>query len=233
MPKKCPPGVICFENVTLFFMFIVLCVVLYVAYPRIKEYTSRYGMAQSQASSSNRMNNAFMFNMPSRAACDDPVASHYEMLMKPGHGYTTNPQDVLMNPYVPPVNMANHPSMSTPISHPYVPPGHMPVNVSTNVGHMRTNYSQVGILTPGGASEKILALMGRQLHSGRSKWQYYTISDNNNSVKLPVIKNGKSCTNEYGCDELSNGDTVFVEGYNQAFRVTIYENDSLQYIPYL
>lgn len=214
-------------------MFIVLCVVLYIAYPRIKEYTSTYGMAQSQASSSNRMNNAFMFNMPSRAACDDPVASHYEMLMKPGHGYTTNPQDVLMNPYVPPVNMANHPSMSTPISHPYVPPGHVPVNVSTNVGHMRTNYSQVGILTPGGASEKILALMGRQLHSGRSKWQYYTISDNNNSVKLPVIKNGKSCTNEYGCDELSNGDTVFVEGYNQAFRVTIYENDSLQYIPYL
>ena len=153
--------------------------------------------------------------------------------MKPGHGYTNNPQDVLLNPYTPPVNMANMPQTSTPISHPYVPPGHIPVNVSTNIGQRQTNYTQVGILTPSGGNDKILALMGRQLHTSRQKWQYYTISDNNNSVKLPVVKNGRSCTNEYGCDELMSGDSVYVEGYNDAFKVTIYENSQPRYIPFL
>ena len=30
-------------------------------------------------------------------------------------------------------------------------------------------------------------------------------------LKLPVIFNGKSCTGDYGCDDLSNGDIVYVE----------------------
>ena len=235
MPKKCPPGVICLENMTLVVILFILAIGLYLGYPHIRQVAASYHRqnTSNEYDTSYSQNTSFMFNMPTRRTCDDPVASHYEMLMKPGHGYTTNPQDVLMNPYVPPVNMSNHPSMSTPMSHPYVPPGRMPVNVATNVGHRSTSYTQVGILTPTGGSEKILALMGRQLHTSRQKWQYYTISDNNNSVKLPVIKNGRSCTNEYGCDELNNGDTVYVQGYNQAFSVTIYENDSLQYIPYL
>ena len=229
MPKKCPPGVICVENMTLFILFILCSIILYLGYIRLHPTRA---LGNSNAGSAMSMGQGMMNSilMSTRSQCDDPVASHYEMLMKPGHGYTTNPHDVLLNPYTPPVNMSNQ---STPMSHPYVPPGHMPVNVATNVGHMRTNYTQVGILAPSGGNDKILALMGRQLHTSRQKWQYYTISDNNNSVKLPVVKNGRSCTNEYGCDELSNGDTVYVEGYGQSFRVTIYENDAMQYIPYL
>ena len=38
---------------------------------------------------------------------------------------------------------------------------------------------------------------------------------------------------EYGCDELMSGDTVYVEGYNDAFKVTIYENSQPRYIPFL
>ena len=41
---------------------------------------------------------------------------------------------------------------------------------------------------------------------------------------------GKSCTNEYGCDELSNGDKIYVEGYNNVFNVTIYENSIFTYM---
>ena len=52
-------------------------------------------------------------------------------------------------------------------------------------------------------------------------------------MKLPVLKNGRSCTNEYGCDVLYNGDTIYVEGYKQAFKVTTYDNDTIKYIPYL
>ena len=59
------------------------------------------------------------------------------------------------------------------------------------------------------------------------------MSDQNNSVKLPVSSNGKSCTNEYGCDSLSNGDTVYLEGYNDAFKVTMYDNNVMRYIPFI
>jgi hypothetical protein len=114
------------------------------------------------------------------------------------------------------------------------PPGRVPINVSTNIGAVDTNYRQVGILTPlNGNNSKILPLMGRPLFVNRDKWQYYTMSDQNNSIKLPISYNGRSCTNEYGCDKLYNGYTVYVEGYNEAFKITIYENDTIRYLPFL
>ena len=79
----------------------------------------------------------------------------------------------------------------------------------------------------------ILPLMGRPLIANRDKWNFYSMSDQNHSIKLPISHNGKSCTNEYGCDNLYNGDIVYVEGYNDAFKVTMYENEGLSYIPIL
>jgi hypothetical protein len=93
----------------------------------------------------------------------------------------------------------------------------------------------MGILTPlnnNSKKDKILSLMGRPLYINRDKWQYYTMSDQNNSVKLPIVYNGRSCTNEYGCDQLNSGDQVFVEGYNQGFKVTVYETNTIQYLPW-
>ena len=81
--------------------------------------------------------------------------------------------------------------------------------------------------------EMILPLMGRPLYVSRDKWNFYTMKDSNNMVKLPITHKNKSCTNEYGCDNLYNGDTVYVEGYNDTFKVTIYDNQVMQYIPYL
>jgi hypothetical protein len=115
-----------------------------------------------------------------------------------------------------------------------VPPGRVPINISTNIGAVDTSYRQVGIMTPlNGNNSKILPLMGRPLFVNRDKWQYYTMSDQNNSIKLPVSRNGRSCTNEYGCDKIYNGDTVYVEGYKEAFKITIYDNDTIRYLPFL
>ena len=75
--------------------------------------------------------------------------------------------------------------------------------------------------------------MGRPLYSNRSKWKYYTTTDKQNSVKVPISKNGRSCTQEYGCDELTTGDVLYVEGYNDTFKATIYDNEHFNYIPYL
>lgn len=124
----------------------------------------------------------------------------------------------------PPQNdlMMQHPGTST------VPIGAVPVNVESR--GPPSNYTQVGILTRSG--DLILPLMGRRLT--RDKMQYYTVSNTGNmNTKLPISKSGKSCTGEYGCDEVYNGDTVFVEGYSDTFKATIYENSRFNYIPYL
>ena len=107
----------------------------------------------------------------------------------------------------------------------------MPINIQTRGPNV--DYRQLGILTRMNGEEMILPLMGWPLYSNRSKWQYYRMPDKHNMVKLPVSSNGKSCTSEYGCNDLFNGDTVYVEGYKDAFKVTIYENDAPRYIPYL
>ena len=30
-----------------------------------------------------------------------------------------------------------------------------------------------------------------------------------------------------------DGDTIYVEGYNEPFRVTVYENDTIKYLPFV
>jgi hypothetical protein len=109
----------------------------------------------------------------------------------------------------------------------------IPVNIQTR--GINSNYQQIGILTQNknnGADNLILPLMGRRTQAGRDKWQFYTTSNTGHlSSKLPISINGKSCTSEYGCDDIYNGDNVYVEGYNDIFNVTKYENDTLRYIP--
>lgn len=110
-------------------------------------------------------------------------------------------------------------------------PRGIPINVQTR--SVNTNYQQMGLLTRR-SGELILPLMGRQLTTGNYKWQYYTMTTTGNmNTKLPISLNGKSCTSEYGCDSLSNGDVVYVEGYSDTFRVTLYENSTFNYIPFV
>ena len=134
-------------------------------------------------------------------------------------------EDVLLDEHTPPEKDGN-----------YFPPEEkhpkgLPINIKTRGANV--DYRQLGILTRMNGEEMILPLMGKPLYSNRSKWQYYTMNDKSNAIKLPMSHNGRSCTNEYGCDELMSGDTVYVEGYNTAFKVTIYENSQPRYIPFL
>lgn len=135
--------------------------------------------------------------------------------------------DVLNDPYAPPMKNDGY----------FFPPDSgdirgIPVNIRTRGLDM--NYQQVGILTRTNSSaELILPLMGRRLMNGRDKWQYYTMSNTGNlNTKLPVSVKGKSCTGEYGCDNIMNGDIVYVEGYKDTFNATIYENNLFNYIPF-
>jgi hypothetical protein len=137
-----------------------------------------------------------------------------------------------------------------PFNDPYAPPlqdatgyiyprgfrdirGVVPINIETQ--GLGTQYEQIGILERDGGKQDdlILPLMGRRSMIGRDKWQYYTISNTGTlNTKLPVTFEGRSCTSENGCNIINSGDTVYVKGYNDRFRVTVYENNNLQYIPF-
>jgi hypothetical protein len=209
MGKKCIPGVICIENMTLFIMFIILLVLGYLYYLYVIK-TPSYGFM-----SHNNPNVLIPSSPPTLVSSNlNPIA--------------TRAVDTMNNPYVPPINVIDMgPLMSVSTAKVGVP-----VNVATR-GY-DANYTQVGILTRTTGGDMILPIMGRQTLYGRGKYQYYTMSNSGNfSAKLPLSVNGKSCTSEYGCDEINSGDIVYVEGYNDTFRATIYENSLMSYIPFL
>jgi hypothetical protein len=111
-----------------------------------------------------------------------------------------------------------------------IPSNSIPVNVKTQ--HYSTEYSQIGILTN---NNDIIPLLGRRTVTSRNKWQYYTVaggSNGNLQTKLPVQVKGRKCSSEYGCDEINNGDEVYVEGYGKTYKATVYDNGLFSYIPF-
>jgi len=131
--------------------------------------------------------------------------------------------DVLLNPYDAPLRDERVFNNYNNIK--------IPINIPTQ--SVNSNYRQLGILTRVNRDDTILPLMGRPLIVSRDKWNYYTMNDKNNMIKLPISFKNRSCTSEIGCDSVYNGDTVYVEGYSDLFRVTLYDNASMEYIPYL
>jgi hypothetical protein len=189
--KKCPPGVICVENVTLFFLMACLIVLSYLVFMNLSRKNKHRPTEK-------------IFIQPERSSWFGSP------------NYT--------NPYAPPLRDERY---LVPNSN-Y---GSMPINIPTSA--VESSYRQVGILTPLNGKEKnnILPLMGRLLFNRRDLWNYYTISNQHNNVKLPLSVKGKSALSDIGVDRVYNGDTVYVEGANEAYKVTIYDNDTIRYLP--
>ena len=206
--KKCPPGVICVENITLCLLFIIMFVLGFFIYSNTK-----------QNIIVNDRNNITIHDK--KESGGSSIFSRF----LPSWPYTN---DVLLNPYSAPYSDERY-------LVPNIPLRAVPINMSTNIGSVNTEYRQMGIITPlnGSSKDNILSLMGRPLFTNRDKWQYYTISNQHNNVKLPISFKGRSALTDYGVDKIFDGDTVYVEGYNDAFRVTVYENDTIKYLPFV
>lgn len=208
MVKKCPPGVICVQNMVFVSMFIVtLGLLAFIVYRGI-------------LSTNNSQTNIETGITKSQKSWFDTSPLN-GLFPRPSYSFSNVENDVLMNPYSAPLRDDRY--ITNDIR------GGVPINISTRA--VDADYRQIGILTRQNGSEAILPLMGRPLFTNRDKWQFYTMNDKN--IKLPIVNKGKSCTNEYGCDNLYNGDTIYVEGMNDTFKVTVYDNAIMKYIPFV
>jgi hypothetical protein len=217
--KKCPPGVICIENVSMILLIICIFIIIYLIY-------NSFNGRNIILNNNNNPTEKIVINDRQRE--NDGWFGG----LIPSWPYTNFvPQDPLLNPYAPPLRDERYfiPGFNG------IPSGAVPINISTNIGAVDTTYRQLGILTPLNSSSKdnIVPLMGRPLFTNRDKWQYYSTSNQNNNVKLPVSRSGRSCTNEYGCDKLYTGDTVYIEGVNETYKVTVYDNNVIKYLPFV
>jgi hypothetical protein len=218
MAKKCIPGVICIENMTLF-ISIILCIFVLYLWIQVGHLGNQLHSVQTTTTTTT--------TIPS-------VETSIDIRSDPGRCGNTMMGDTLTNPYIPPIRCNN-----APIAPVVIPPieGKYPINIPTQ--RMNTQYSQVGILTKQNGKTNhpdILPLMGRPLITARQKWQYYTINGGgpggNLQTKLPIYVKGKNGSSEYGCEEIYNNDEVVVEGFPDKFIATIYESGLFSYLPY-
>jgi hypothetical protein len=130
------------------------------------------------------------------------------------------------------------------ISNPLYPPLQrgIPINVETR--ESGGDYQQVGILskntitdgegTPGNNTDTVvLPLYGKPTYRGSNKWLYYTETDKLHPVKIPVTYKNKDCTDDQGCEEIYDGDSVVIPSYNGDFKVKIYKLNKPRYIPFV
>ena len=99
-----------------------------------------------------------------------------------------------------------------------------PVNVSTRgpLGQPQ----QIGVLYKiNGNENDVLPLFGRRRYPNDNKYEYYTLMGRYGS-KVQVITKNRN-------DEVGSNDVVFVKGSSEPYRVTVYETDTPQYIPYI
>jgi hypothetical protein len=87
-------------------------------------------------------------------------------------------------------------------------------------------YRQVGIITSSERDKEpiILPLFARNVYGRSDRFQYYTTTDKQHMIHLPLQFKDRECEERIGCEELYNGDKITVTSYeNREFNVTIYK----------
>lgn len=118
----------------------------------------------------------------------------------------------------------------------------IPINIPSR--GFSGGFQQVGTLyknqianseqTPGNNTDTvIIPIFGRPLYPGSNKWNYYVTSDKYAMVKMPFTFKGKKTDDQYGVDELFDGDVITLPEYNGEFVVKIYQYDKPRYIPFI
>lgn len=99
-----------------------------------------------------------------------------------------------------------------------------PINISTR--GPRGMPQQLGVIYKvQGDNNTYLPLFGMKEYPNSDSYKYYTAFGNNSQVKVPLIT-------KYKNQPLGDNDEVIIRGQSERYRVTLYESDFPQYIPY-
>ena len=228
---KCPPGKICFEPYM--FVLLFLCIIIIFGYVYNNQYSinnkntenlySEIDLLKKKTTKLDKINNE-LENINSKLN-RKKIDIDYELPLRETYLFNNN-LDRIVNPLRPPLRS---PSYTSGLAIKFDDVG-LPINIPTR--GLSPEFQQIGLLFRENDQKNVLPLFGKKLYNGSSKWWYYTIANQYNSVKIPLKYKNRDCQGDFGCDELSDNDEVFIPIYNNSFKVKIYQNDQLRYIPY-
>ena len=92
---------------------------------------------------------------------------------------------------------------------------------------MPTNYESVGYLKD--ESGNLQKLVGRETYRGSNLWNYFTLNNDYNQIPIPLHLDNKDCTDERGCSEIYDNQSLNVDGSQKT--ATIYNKEAYRYIP--
>ena len=69
-------------------------------------------------------------------------------------------------------------------------------------------YDMVGFLQDHDDSNKLQQLYGRRTYPNSNQWNYFVKSDQYHQIPIPVSIGGQNCTDERGCKELNDKDSL-------------------------
>ena len=235
MSQKCPSGTICINTTMMIFILIGICVIGYLGYmhyfanqqSKIIKSLQRKPIISEENEEDNNIDKDIIPSISnSPIERTETKQSPQIMIAMP----TVSPPAVTTNI----IQQGGGNSMLTPPlrSDPntFTVPG-IPINIPTR--GPTPDIQQVGILTSDD-NDKILALYGRPTFRGSSKWLYYTSTDKFQSIKVPIHNKNRDCTQDLGCDEIYENDSINVPAYGSSpFKATIYSLDAPRYIPFI
>ena len=92
-------------------------------------------------------------------------------------------------------------------------------------------YDRVGFLQDPDDPNKLQELFGRPTYPNSNNWNYFVKSDQYHQIPIPVTMNGKNCTDETGCTELNNQESINL--FDKQHTATIYKPEPYYYNPYV
>jgi hypothetical protein len=120
----------------------------------------------------------------------------------------------------------------------------LPVNVPTR-GEPE-QYRPVGLLSfknkgePGSAAagsddgaqdrDRVIQLIGRRTYPGSDDWNYY-LTLPGGGLRVPLEIEGRECEKSRGCDELYDGDSVYIAQLDATYEASMYNETPIRYIP--
>ena len=247
----CPDGTWCVSYTTGFAIVIIIVLSCYILAMHLTKQPMQSTLSPSTSTSmtltstaptpSTSPANNNNYNTPLPHDSPDPNDSHTPQVIDKKWEIPVSFHNDVSNIQIPPsvTNVYTAPTQEVNMLRP--PLRQAPDTTTTNIGLMPINIptrgetpdiQQVGVLRSK-TNDKVLALYGRPTYRGSSKWIYYTGTDKYHSIKLPVEKNNRDCTAEYGCDELYEDDEVQVKGSGEVYQTSIYQLDAPRYIPFV